>query len=720
MTMKARIWLSASIVALASAGAAHAQTAPTTDPTAAATDKAASPEIVVTAERRSVSAQRTGVAATVLTGEDLVKKGITNVQQLQFASPSLTVNTSGQGNSFNIRGIGKSEISSSVGVGVITYRDGVATFPGYFQTEPYYDIASVEVLRGPQGTFAGGNATGGAVFITEANPNFDGINGYVTGQYGNYNDAKVQGAVNLPVSDTLALRFATDDERRDSFYHVSGPWTGNPGNLRSYSGRISLLWQPTSQFRVLVKGDYNNINLGGYPASPATAKTDPFDISSNAFLNGRDKTGRIVLNVSYSFDNGITLRSISGYQKATTQEDIDSDGTSLLSNTFHDHVQERIWSEEFNIVSPDKGPLTWVLGAYYQNDKYTFPVGGYLSVNPGSYTLSFEGTNPHTAVAGFGQAGYQLANGLQLQVGARWSRSTSRNDATYHIPEFGLNPVQHDFAADKKVTGKIALNWTIDRNNFLYAFVATGHKAGGLNGLNVAFIPALPFKPEEVTDYEIGWKRTWFGGHLKTQIGGYYNRYKNFQVSISDPRQPLISSIFNVGKPTTLYGAEFSAQGAFGPLGIDLSAAVSHSSVGTFYAVDPRFPALGACSPTSGPATTTCIDLGGRRQTYAPTFTLSSGVQYAIPLSETMTLTPRLDFAHISRSWGTLFDNDALGDRLGARNILNAQLTLAMGPWSIAGYATNATNQHYIDAINALRRIAGAPRQYGVRISRTF
>ncbi len=718
--MKTRFRLSASLLALTGAGLAHAQAAPTTDPTAAATTNAAPDEIIVTAERRSTNLQRSGVAATVLTGEDLIKKGVNGVQQLQFATPSLTVNTSGQSNSFNIRGIGKSEIGSAVGVGVVTYRDGVATFPAYFQMEPYYDISSVEVLRGPQGTFAGGNATGGAVFITETNPTLGGVNGFVTGQYGNYNDAKIQAAINVPVSSTLALRFATDDERRDTFYHVAGPYTGNPGNLRSYNGRISLLWQPSSQLRVLIKGDYSNVDAGGYPGSPATATGDPFHIGSNAYLEGKDETGRITANISYTLDDGIVLRSISGYQRARTKENIDYDGTAQASQTFKDNVTERIWSEEFNIVSPDDKPFSWLLGAYYQNDKYTFPVGGYLLTVPGLYSLSLDGTNPHTALAGFGQVGYKLTDALQVTVGGRWSRSTSRNDATYHIPQFGLNLVQNDFTADKKATGKVAVNWTIDPADFVYAFVATGHKAGGLNGLNLAFVPALPFKPENVTDYEIGWKRTWFGGHLKTQLGGYYNRYKDFQVTIVDPRTPAISSISNVPIPTTLYGGEFSAQGSFGALGIDASASVSHSSLGRFYAVDPRLPAAGTCNASTGPATTSCTDLKGQRQPYAPTFTLTAGVQYVIPLGGDRTLTPRADFSHISTTFGTLFENVALGDKLAPRNIVNVQMTFATGPWSIAGYADNLTNQHYIDSINALRRLAGNPRQFGVRASRTF
>src|SRR6202000_1074757 len=151
--------------------------------------------------------------------------------QLQTAVPSLTVQNFGQGNDINIRGIGKGEQNSGTLTGVVIYRDGVATFPGYFQSEPYYDIANVQVLRGPQGTFAGQNATGGAVLITETDPSLDAVKGFVEGQYGNYNDVRVQGAVNLPLSDDFAVRIATDEENRDSFYHMSGPFTGNAGNL---------------------------------------------------------------------------------------------------------------------------------------------------------------------------------------------------------------------------------------------------------------------------------------------------------------------------------------------------------------------------------------------------------------------------------------------------------------------------------------------------------
>lgn len=713
----------------------------------APTDEAG--DVVVTAERRSTGLQRTGVAATVLTGEDLVRKSVNTVEQLQFATPSLTVNTSGQANSFNIRGIGKTEITTSIGVGVITYRDGVATFPGYFQTEPYYDIASVEVLRGPQGTFAGGNATGGAVFITETNPSTDKISGYATAQYGNYNDVRVQGAINVPLSDTLAIRLATNNEWRDTWYKISGPYTGNPGDLRAHSGRASLLWQPDTHLRVLVKGDYNNIEYGGFPSSPSYSnlgtaaapvyvpnRSDPLVVALNAPLAGRDEFARISANISYTFDSGLTIRSITGWQQGTTSEKIDADGTatgnpgvSVGNDTFEDHANEYIWSQEVNIISPDQGRFNWLVGGYWQHDSYTFPEGnGYVLLTPNSLVSSLRivGTNPHTALAGFAQVGYKLTDNLQITLGGRYSRTTSRNDIVVPltIPALNLNTalVQNDFTANKRFNGKAALNWTINANHFVYAFVATGSKAGGLNGSNFFNVTPRSFKPEDVTDYEIGLKSTLLGGRLRTQIGGYYNRYKNFQVTIVDPEVASFNSIYNVPDATKLYGLEASAQGRFGNFQMDANTSISHSELGTFYAFDPRTPHTGACDPTNGPATATgCIDLSGRRQTYAPQFTLAVGAQYSFDLGREAVLTPRVDFAHIASVWATLFQRPDLGDNLGERNILNAQLTLVKGKVSVSGYGTNLTDQHYVGSLTSLRlRLPGAPRQYGIRVSTTF
>lgn len=720
--MTGKLWLTTSAMVLLWAGAAHAQDA------GIAQDEQATAlgEVVVTAERRTSNLQTTAVAASVLSGEDLQNKGVSNVETLQFSVPSLTVQNSGQGNSFNIRGIGKTENNSSVGVGVITYRDGVAVFPAYFQNEPFFDIQSLEVLRGPQGTFAGQNATGGAVFITERNPDLNGLNGYITGQYGNYNNIRLHGAINLPLGETLAARLAFNKETRDSFYDVIGtPSRGSPGALDTRSVRASLLWQPNDRARVLLKTDYTFHDMGGYPTSPIFSPLPLHTIATNGPYASSDETARTVLNASYEFDNGITIRSISGVQYGTTYIRSDADGTATLPFTFYDEVEQRLWSQEVTLVSPDEGRLTWILGAYYQDDLITFPPGQFVTTQYVSATLPIlydtllEGENPKTTSAVFGQVTYDLTDALELQVGARYTRSTVENHASLAAPLLGLRLTQNDRSEEDAVTGKVALNWTMDDDNFLYAFVARGHKAGGLNGPNLAFIAPKPFEGEDVTDFEAGWKSTLFDGRLRTQLGAYYNIYQNFQINIGDPTTPAITSILNVTDDTIIYGVEASAQGRFGDLGFDVGLSLSSSELGRFFAADPRRARTGVCNQNSGPASGNCVNLEGNAQTFAPEMTLSVGVEYDFAVGAG-TLTPRINYSHISDSWASIFANAALGDHLVERDIVNAQLTYEQGDWQLQAYSTNLGDLEYIASVKAGQRYAGAPRQYGVRLTRNF
>jgi iron complex outermembrane receptor protein len=721
--MARKLWITTSAAVLLWCSAAHAQTVPIQSGAESGTqsgDEQATTlaDVVVTAERRTTSLQTAPVAAAVLSGAELQSKGVTNIEQLQFATPSVTFQNQGQGASFNIRGIGKTEGSAAVGVGVITYRDGVAVFPAYFQAEPFFDIASLEVLRGPQGTFAGQNATGGAVFITERNPDFNGFGGYVTAQYGNYNDIRVQGAVNLPITDTLVARIAVDRETRDGFFEIRGtPSKGEPGVLDSSAARFSLLWTPNDQFRVLFKTDYSYIDQGGYPTSPIFSPLPLHTVETNGPFLAKDETSRSVLNISYVFDNGITLRSITGYQKGTTAVQSDLDGTAALPFFFKDRGIETVKSEEINLISPDEGRLRWIVGAYYQHDTILYPTGEFIN-NQGFDTV-LQGINPKRTVAGFGQVSYDLTSSLELQVGARYSSSVVRNDALATIPLFGVALTQHDKATDEKATGKIALNWTIDPNNFVYGFVATGHKAGGLNGPNLAFLPPAPFDSEEVTDFELGWKSTMLDGHLRTQLGAYYDVYKGFQISIGDPNVPALSSILNVTGDTKIYGLEASAQGRFGPLAFDAGLSVSHSELGDFFAADPRRPRTGVCNQTTGPTSGNCVNLAGNPQSYAPELTANFGVEYNFSLGQA-TLTPRVDYSHISETQSTIFANEALGDKLKSRDIVNAQLTYATGDWSLQAYSTNLGDLEYISSVKSGQRYAAPPRQYGIRLTKNF
>lgn len=712
--MRAMLFASACAVAqLALALPVQAQT----NEQAAATED---DDLVVTAERRTESLQRTPIAATVMTGDDLANAGVTTVDQLQFVSPGATVNNFGQGIDFNIRGIGKAEHNTQTTTGVITYRDGVATFPGYFAGEPYYDIARVEILRGPQGTFVGQNATGGAVFVTSNSPEIGGGNhGYIMGGAGNYNYFGLQGAVNLPISDTLAARVAFNTDHRDSFYDITGPYTGDDG-VHTFSGRFSLLWEPTSNFSALWKTDVNYLDLSGYNADPVLATNDEFEITANADIAALDRFARTVLQLDYEFDGGTTLRSVTSYQAGSTIYRSDLDGTSAGNSTFRDYVEEDIFSQEFNLISPDTGALSWILGLYYQHDEYDFPPGEFvIGVPPGSVFSEYrlQGTNPKETTAIFGQISYDLTDRLELEVGARYGRSSTENHVT--VSQYGTPIVQEQSAEWENLSGKVSLNWTIDDHNFVYGFVATGFRPGGLNVPVGLGLPA-PFDEENVTSYELGWKAGWLDGRLRTQLSAYYNNYENFQVIIGYPQFPTFGFELNTPNPSTIYGFEAQAEAVFGNFSLDAGLGIMETEIGEFFATDPRAISFTPCDPATGPVSASCLNLDGREQTYAPELTFNVGMQYVFELQGGDTIIPRLNYGHVSEQWATLFQNVARGDRVEERNIVNAQLAWTHGDFVTTLWATNLTDQHYMGALNSGLRFAGPPRQYGIRVYRAF
>ncbi|HTT06267.1 MAG TPA: TonB-dependent receptor [Steroidobacteraceae bacterium] len=268
-------------------------------------------EVVVTAERRAENVQTTPISVVAISGDELQAASVTTINDLQQVAPDLTIETNGgSGDTINIRGIGLSPVGADAVSGVVVVRDGlVDDTAGVGLFAPFYDIADVEVLRGPQGTFAGDNSTGGAINITSQNPNFRGYNGYVTTKVATYSDIGVQGAVNLPVTDTLALRLAFNEEKRGSFFYDEGaeiygpngagpylipspvpgceePACGgtsavstktaiDPGNLNNIDARLGILWKPTDNFQSLTKIEIDDSTTEGLPTQPNTSTFAP-------------------------------------------------------------------------------------------------------------------------------------------------------------------------------------------------------------------------------------------------------------------------------------------------------------------------------------------------------------------------------------------------------------------------------------------------------------
>jgi iron complex outermembrane receptor protein len=788
-SMTRTLSLSTSVLALVCCGAVHAQTAPATAGSSSASASSGGVEVVVvTAERRTENLMTTPITASVLNAQDLKSLDVVDVNSLQFVVPNVTINDLGQGVDFDIRGIGKGEHNTQTPVGVVTYRDGASTFPGYVTAEPYYDIANVAVFRGPQGTFVGQNATGGAVFVTTNDPDLEGgYGGYATAQYGNYNDEQLQGAVNIPITDDFALRVSGFGESRDSFYKMidtdpadacpHDKYVGckpgyNAANLKEAAGRLSALWQPTSNLTISLKYDALYQDFGAAPAVPFTqllpvgAVVQPwgfinpyhnknlFDVTANAPEGRMDREQRGILKIDYTFGNGIKLQSISDYNVGNgrwrTDLDLTSYGNpsdfpyfgSVSDWTFFDSVDETIYSEELNLISPDNQPITWVMGAYAQENYYGWrrPYQFYITVgprigtdptpNPSNFyqytSYTFQGHTSNEDYAGFGQVEAKLGDGVSISLGGRWTETRSHNDVTiwnYGGVPFGVPSDDIQSEQSSALTYKGAIDWAVNDGDFLYAFVATGYTGGGLNTFTSATSGPAPFDKVTDTDFEAGWKRnSWFDGHLRTEVDAFYTDYDHFQVTLSDPSTPLETYEINLPSTTKIYGAEGEAQASFGQFSATATIGLLKSAIGNFWAVDPRYfqVASGTCNPSVGGTDIYCTNVKGHSITYAPSFTYNFSAQYAFNLGNSSTLIPRINFAHVASQWASMFDNAALGDHLGARNLLGAQLEYDIGDWSASLYGDNLTNQQYVASNNSGGLYAGPPRQFGVRLTKTF
>ena len=283
----------------------------------------------------------------------------------------------------------------------------------------------------------------------------------------------------------------------------------------------------------------------------------------------------------------------------------------------------------------------------------------------------------------------------------------------------GLPIIADQTASFSDLSGKIAVNWTVNDQNFLYAFAASGFKPGGLN-VPVGFGVPAPFTEETVTSYEIGWKSRTSDGNVHVQLNGYYNDYKDFQVIVGYPAFPVFGFELNVPDTTTIYGFEAQVQAVFGGLSLDAGVGTTNSSLGKFFATDARQASNTPCDPSTGPASASCIDLENNEQTYAPSLTYNLSAEYNFSIGNGDTLTPRISFAHVSDQWATLFENVARGDKIEARNIWNAQVAWTHGNMVASLYGTNLSDQHYVGAINTGLRLAGTPRQYGLRVMKSF
>lgn len=690
-------------------------------------------EVIVTAEKRSVNVQDVPISMTVFGADGLDDKAVTRIDELQYASPSLSITTSGLVQAVNIRGIGIASGSPNVTNGVSTYVDGLFQ-PPIVQTSSFYDIADVQVLRGPQGTFAGSNSTGGAVIINSRNPDPDaGVEGYLELGAGDYSKYEAQGAVNIPLGDTFAVRAAGNYRKRDSFYDDKGTAGSDAGELDETAFRLGALWRPTDSFQALFKYENLEKDTGGYAARPvegsafsAGRTNDIYDLSYNTPTQNEDESDSYMLELQYEFAGGIMIKGIAGYQEKRVFNEVDTDYTTLALNTTDQWVAEDQTSYEVTILSPDDQRLRWVVGGYYQlneidvelnNNKLTFPVDVYIQ-------------NEKEINGIFGQVQYDITDALEWEFGLRkaWfdGEGTGGVFIGAGIPVFPPGGLQvanlggeHE---DDDVMGKMALNWRMDENNLLYAFVARGYKPGGADD-------GPEFDQETVWDYEAGWKATMADGAVRTNLNFFYMDYQDFQYELLNPTTGR-SVVDNIGD-SEIKGFEFELTAQLGDLRVDGGVSYVDSEL------DPGIPIIDSGALPGNDLGPQCPDgvesnppecfdytpfyasAQSGPNLYSPEWSYNIGVEYAIEAGG-MSITPRLNYSWQDEQYAFILYSET--DLLEDRGLWSALVTFELDDWRAQVYGWNLTDEEYVagHSGNNQNEYYSSPRQYGVRVNYTF
>lgn len=703
--------LAFAVAATLASAAVHAQT-----PTSALE------EIVVTAERRELNLQEVPASATVLTADALARQGVDNVIEIQQVAPAVAINTYNRSTFINIRGVGIAQSAPTSNPGVAFYVDGNFIPHEHFIAHSFYDIESIEVLRGPQGTLTGQNSTGGAVYVRTPTPDFDDLSGYVDLTAADYDWHRASGALNIPMGDVVAVRLAGVYDEKDSFTRNIGPSPSQPGSSDFKGARASVRIKPTDGMTFDLRYEYFDLDSDYNPVKNRNDRvtSDPFTIEEDAISYLTQEGYRAAAEARIDLGSSLQFRALTSYLDADNFDQADGDRTATAlpqpppTNTGRVGYTAQSFQTsvtEVNLLSIGDSPLQWVVGAFYMDETTPTKVLrdnlNTITFRQASSTTDTVADNKSQSV--FGQIDWRIADSFAIDVGARYSEDEQvykRNRIPGTPP--GCFPCSTSAESDE-VTGRVGFKYFASDDAMIYTTVSRGYKAGG-NNLD----PRLgAFAPEVNEVLEVGAKTEILDGRLRLNGDVYYSNYDGVQVSslTSVGAGPLVPNTLN-GPEARIYGAELELQGQFGGLGFNFGGAY----------MEAKFTERGVVTDTQTNTNRTIVD--GQGMPFAPAYTVSGGVDYQFMIGQ-MSITPRLQASFIDEQYATPFKYRQT--RVPSRIVTDARLTFAPSEQiTIEAFGSNIFDKTYIavqlqDASSAQGGyIYGAPRQYGLRFKYEF
>jgi iron complex outermembrane receptor protein len=510
--------------------------------------------VVVTALKREESIQDVPAAVTAVSGESLAELSRRGIAELGAVVPSVSFSEGNGEAQIYIRGIGSNLIGTGADPSVAINIDGVYLGRSEMGLTQFLDVDRVEVLRGPQGTLYGRNATGGAINIVSLMPT-QTREGYVSGLVGAFSNKELRAAVGGPIAPTLSFRIAGRYQEDDGYTrNLSTGSSVDDSNIKASRG--VLQWEPAEALRIRLIGDYSEFSSGNTSLRPldstgaATvlgAVPTAFGDTRNDLQTFSDWTSKgITATLDWRLANA-TLTSISAYRPFSSRFNLNTDGTEIDITRSTIELDTDQYSEELRLAG-DWRRLKWIVGAYYlKEDKHaTFGVTRVNLVPGRSFILPAE--NHGVAKAAFFEGTYSFTDRFSLVAGVRYSDEDKTDDLRFHVVlenptidpgndwlngvfttrDLGNVVAQRQGRDDwQSWTPKFGLNYRLSGDALLYASYTEGFKSGGFNDTSPA---NPPYGPENVTSYEVGAKSRWPDAGLRLNAAVFQYDYSDLQV----------------------------------------------------------------------------------------------------------------------------------------------------------------------------------------------
>ena len=536
------------------AGASEAATSGPADPAAAASTGLG--EIVVTAQKREETLQKTAAAVQVIGSGQLVDRGVTDIVRLQTQVTGLIIQPSRSGVYMFSRGLGQADAQYQTSPAIEMQEDGL-TLPRSAQQFALFDIGNIQVLKGPQGILYGRYGIGGAVLVSSKRPTYDRFKFEATGEYGNYDLFHGFAAANLPVGSDAGFRAASDYNRHDGYT------TNGQNDLDQIAGRVSFQADATDRLNIFLSGTIAHRTGNGFAQinfpRPTEAGRDPYVVlpvpqsGTIGFANFSDRHNRgyenqtaYLLNgeLNYKLSDDLSFTYVAGYFDNDSQQvnAFANKPGSTFVNYASTYYVEKSWDLQNEVrLSYDRDGVKAIVGALQHRFVGTDNVVQVAYRNGPFINGPQSPTENNYAI--FGDIVVPVTDALRLEGGARQSWDTKHTKGQLSgQPNIVIN--SSNFKGFKNLSFKVGAEYDVTDRILAYANVQTGYLPGAYQTATDTTLAALGlsrrYKSQRVTAYQAGFTSRFLDNRVQLNVEGFYYAYRNFQVTqrVTDPNNP--------------------------------------------------------------------------------------------------------------------------------------------------------------------------------------